>query len=281
MVPLSLRVYLTSFTNMCFIIGQLIAAGVLEGLINNTTQWAYRIPFAIQWVWPAVLFPVLLFAPDSPWWLVRKGRLDDAEKSVLRLSSKATRANAKQTVAFMVHTNNLEIELSAGTSYLQCFRGVDLRRTEIACISFAGQIFSGLQFAYSATYFFQQIGVSSGSSYKLNVGSTALALFGTLLSWFCVMPYVGRRMTYLVGIVAMTVILFIIGFLDLDSSNKQASTAQAALTLLWTLVFQLSVGQLGWAIPSEISSTRLRQKTVVIARNSYNIVGIVGGVLEP
>jgi MFS transporter, SP family, general alpha glucoside:H+ symporter len=47
-LPLSLRVYLTSYTNMCFIIGQLIAAGVLQGLSGRTDEWAYRIPFAIQ-----------------------------------------------------------------------------------------------------------------------------------------------------------------------------------------------------------------------------------------
>jgi SP family general alpha glucoside:H+ symporter-like MFS transporter len=49
-LPMPLRVYLTSYTNMCFIIGQLIAAGVLDGLVSNPTQWGYRIPFAIQWV---------------------------------------------------------------------------------------------------------------------------------------------------------------------------------------------------------------------------------------
>ena len=44
-LPLSLRVYLTSYTNMCFIIGQLIAAGVLDGLVHLTSEWSYRIPF--------------------------------------------------------------------------------------------------------------------------------------------------------------------------------------------------------------------------------------------
>jgi len=44
-LPLSLRVYLTSYTNMCFIIGQLIAAGVLDGLVHLDTEWSYRIPF--------------------------------------------------------------------------------------------------------------------------------------------------------------------------------------------------------------------------------------------
>lgn len=47
-VPMSLRVYLTSWTNMCFIIGQLIAAGILAGLVKIENQWSYRIPFALQ-----------------------------------------------------------------------------------------------------------------------------------------------------------------------------------------------------------------------------------------
>ncbi len=38
---------------------------------------------------------------------------------------------------------------------------------------------------------------------------------------------------------------------------------------------------MGWAIPSETSSTRLRQKTLCLARNTYNIANIIGGVLEP
>ncbi len=32
---------------MCFIIGQLIAAGVLNGLVDIPTEWSYRIPFGM------------------------------------------------------------------------------------------------------------------------------------------------------------------------------------------------------------------------------------------
>lgn len=49
--PLVLRGYLTAFVNLCWATGQLISAGVLKGLVNNPTQWSYRIPFAVQWVW--------------------------------------------------------------------------------------------------------------------------------------------------------------------------------------------------------------------------------------
>ncbi|KAK9358961.1 general substrate transporter [Lipomyces starkeyi] len=280
-LPLSLRVYLTSYTNMCFIIGQLIAAGVLEGLVHLSSEWSYRIPFALQWFWPAFLFPVLLFAPESPWHLVRKGRLEEAAKSLARLQSKSANINPQQTLATIVHTNKLEEELAIGTSYWDCFKGFELRRTEIACITFAGQVFCGLNFAYNSTYFFQQVGLSTTQTYRLNVGGTGLALFGTLISWFLLMPNFGRRTIYVCGMAAMAAILFVIGILNVRTSSSHVSMAQAVLTLVWTFVFQLSAGQLGWALPAEVGSTRLRQKTVCLARNAYYIIGVVAGVLEP
>lgn len=89
-------------------------------------------------MWPAFLIPILFFAPESPWYLVRHGRLEDAEKSLRRLQRASSSIDPKQTLATIVHTNNLEIELSAGTSYSDCFKGTERRRTEIACVVFAG-----------------------------------------------------------------------------------------------------------------------------------------------
>lgn len=300
---------------MCFIIGQLVAAGVLDGLVKISNEWSYRAAFALQWFWPAFLFPTLLFMPELPWHLVRKGRLDEAEKSLVRLQSKNASVSTKETLAMTVHTNEMEMELSAGTSYFDCFKGSERRRTEIACVAFAGQMFAGAPFAYNSTYFFQQIGFNtqyvsvympfvhiyqpnmryhnqnslsipyanstSRATYNLNVGGTSMGLAGTLVSWFCIMPYVGRRKTYLVGICVLTTILLVIGLLNIGTSHKAIATAQACLTLIWTFIFQLSVGQLGWAIPAEIGSTRLRQKTVCLARNSCYVMNVVANVLEP
>lgn len=64
---MSLRPYLTTYVNLCWVIGQLIASGVLKGLLNLDGQWAYRIPFAIQWIWPVPIGLVVIFAPESPW----------------------------------------------------------------------------------------------------------------------------------------------------------------------------------------------------------------------
>lgn len=146
-LPLSLRVYLTSFTNMCFLTRQLIAAGVLRGLESRTDDWGFRIPFAIQWVWPMFLIPLINFAPPSPWHEVRKGRFEDAEKSLRRLQRASADIDVKKTLAVIVYTNSLEEQLSVGTSYWDCFKSFELRRTEIACMAFVGQVLSGSNFA--------------------------------------------------------------------------------------------------------------------------------------
>jgi SP family general alpha glucoside:H+ symporter-like MFS transporter len=65
-------------------------------------------------MWPVPLLIGVLLAPESPWWLVRKGRTDDAKKSLLRLTSlnKETDFDADETISMMVHTTALEEKVS-------------------------------------------------------------------------------------------------------------------------------------------------------------------------
>jgi SP family general alpha glucoside:H+ symporter-like MFS transporter len=204
----------------------------LRVCLARDDEWAFRIPFAIQWVWPAFLIPLLSFAPESPWHLVRQHRLEEAEKSLRRLQRASASIDVKETLASIVYTNNLEEELSVGTSYFDCFSGFERRRTEIACICFAGQVLSGSSFAYNASYFFEQVGLATETTYSLNLGGTGLALFGTLVNWFCLMPYFGRRTIYVVGMFAMAMTLYLIGVLNVWTGQQPVAMTQAVLTLV-------------------------------------------------
>lgn len=62
--PVILRPYLTTFVNMCWVMGQFIAAGVNRASVTRGDQWAYKIPFAIQWVWPPLILAGVIFAPE-------------------------------------------------------------------------------------------------------------------------------------------------------------------------------------------------------------------------
>lgn len=284
--PMALRGYLTAYVNMCWAMGQFVAAGVLQGLVDNNTQWGYRIPFAIQWAWPVPLFVLTFLAPDSPWWLVRKGRHDDAVKSVQRLSRKDVHHKAHQQVALMIHTNKLEKEAqklraTGLKGYLECFKGPNLRRTEISCITMAGQTLSGTAFAYSPSYFFTQAGLDPSDAYKLNLGTTGIAFSGTFLSWFLLNRF-GRRHIYVGGYTMLMTTLLIIGILDgPGKTNPTVVWAQAGLCLVWVATYALTIGPLAFTIVSEMSATRLRSQTVALARNCYNIAQLISHIVEP
>lgn len=77
--------------------------------------------------------------------------------------------------------------------------------------------------------------------------------------------------------IAMCVILLSIGILNVWKNDHSIALTQTVLTLMWTFIFQLTVGQLSWA---EIGSTRLRQKTICIARDVHGVVNIISGILQ-
>ncbi|KFY29505.1 hypothetical protein V493_02324 [Pseudogymnoascus sp. VKM F-4281 (FW-2241)] len=280
--PMALRGYLTVYVNLCWAFGQLIAAGVQSGFSANNTQWAYRIPFAIQWAWPIPLFAILFYAPESPWHLVRVGKYEDAQKSVIRLGSALQRDKAKQAVAMMIHTNELEKSIDEGTSYWDCFKGIDRRRTEIVCMAFAAQPFCGSAMGGTPTYFFVQAGLPNSIAFKMSVGGLGLAAIGTIISWKLLYSF-GRRTLYLWGLGLLTAILWTVGIISATTSgdSTRGNYAQAAMMLLWLLVYYLTIGPICYAIISETSSTRLRNKSICLSRIAYYIAQIITNVIYP
>lgn len=279
--PVALRAYLTSYVNLCWVIGQLIAAGILRGFVSNTTEWAYRIPYAIQWVWPVPIIITAILAPESPWWLVRHGKLDQARAALLKLTSKAnTEFNVEDTLAMMIHTNELEIQQSSGTSYWDCFKGVDLRRTEITCLVWLLQTTCGSPMIGTGIYFMEQVGLKPTTAYSIGIGQSAMGAVGTITSWF-LMPHVGRRALYLWGQVALFGILIIIGCLSIPTLSSGLGYGSGALILVYTFIYDFTVGPVCYSLVAEIPSTRLRIKTVVLARNLYNLGGIFVNIIQP
>lgn len=280
-MPVVLRGYLTSYVNLCWIIGQFISAGVLNGLVHRTDQWGYRLPFAVQWIWPLPLFCIMFFAPESPWWLIRKNRPAEAERSLKRLVRSDADVDVKATVAMLIHTNEYEQEVESGTTYFDCFKGVDLRRTEICTMVFVIQAASGLGFAQYCTYFMEQAGLDASNSFKMNLGYNGLAFIGTVLSWLLITRF-GRRTIYVTGLAILTTVMLLIGFISLaPSSNSGAMWAQSSMMLIWIFFYDLTIGPLAFTIASETSSTRLRGKTLAVARAIDYSFSIVAQTINP
>ncbi|KAJ8609012.1 hypothetical protein MRB53_039371 [Persea americana] len=203
--PVALRAYLTTYVNLCWVIGQFLSSAVLKGVSNETSSLGYKLPYGLQWIWPLPLIVVLALAPESPWWLVRVGRKEQAKHQLLRLTSRQQEGkfDADETISMMVYTTELEKANTKGASYLDCFRGVDLRRTEIVCMVWAIQTLCGASTVTGySTYFYERAGLDVSSAFSLSLGQYALGAVGTILSWF-LMTWFGRRSLYFWGQIAM------------------------------------------------------------------------------
>jgi MFS transporter, SP family, general alpha glucoside:H+ symporter len=283
--PVALRGYLTTYVNFCWGLGQVIGIGVIKSMLGRTDQWAYRIPYSLQWMWPVPLLIGIFLAPESPWWLVRKGRLEDAKKSLLRLTSlnRETDFDADETIAMMVHTTSLEERITKGATYFDCFRGTDRRRTEIVCMVWAIQNLSGNSFSGYSSYFLEQAGLPPVKAYDFALGQYSINMAGVFGAWFLMSLGLGRRSLYLYGLCGLCSMLFILGFLGLvpHAHKKEASLATGSIMLVWALCYQLTVGTVCYSLVAELSTRRLQIKTVVLGRNLYNVVGIICSVLTP
>uniref|UniRef100_A0A060SY56 ARAD1A09746p n=1 Tax=Blastobotrys adeninivorans TaxID=409370 RepID=A0A060SY56_BLAAD len=278
--PVVLRGYMTTYVNMCWVIGQLISQGVLRGCLGIDNKWAYKIPFAVQWAWPVPLMVLIYLAPESPWWLVRADKPERAVRMVKRLSNQ-TDEEAHRTVAMMVHTTELEKKVQAGATYLDCFKGTDLRRTEVSCITFLIQSMSvGNVMGYSS-YFFTSAGLSTDNAYNMSIGQYCMGIAGVVCSWFLI-THIGRRHIYMWGVFGVGLLFLIMGFVSLaPSTNSSASWATASILLVIVFLYDMTVGPVCYAIISEMSSTRLRSKTISLSRNLYNVYNIVNGIIYP
>ena len=103
-------------------------------------------------MFPTPLAILIFIAPESPWWLVRKGRLEEAAHSVERLGRRSL-VTASDSVAMMRRVIELETSAKA-PNHLELFKGTDLRRTLIVCGVYLAQNLTGNLIANQAVYFF-------------------------------------------------------------------------------------------------------------------------------
>jgi SP family general alpha glucoside:H+ symporter-like MFS transporter len=281
LLPTVLRPYLAAYIAVNYDIGQLMIAGVTKGFDNWTSEWGYRIPFAIQWMWPIIVLPILVFTPESPWWLVRQDRLEEANKALHRLSSPDPKVDIGRTLAMMQKTDLYERKIEEGASIWDCFKGSSLRRTEIVIMIFFAQDFA--QSPISPTYFFEQLGLSTDQAFDMSLGMTSVALVCGLCTAFMLRFY-GRRSIFTMGIGILCFLQFIVAFLDLApnyTSNSGFGWGQVSLLIVATAVYNLSIGPICYSILTEVPSVKLRSKTVGVAIAVDAVCGIVTGVAVP
>lgn len=133
---------------------------------------------AIQWVWPVILLVGLCFAPESPYWLVRQGRRDDAKHALEKLTSNKDRTDLDAMLVLIEETDLFEREIEASTTYMDCFKGSNLRRTEICIMVYLIQVIGGNPLIGYSTFFFTQAGLASANAfYSMSMSANAIMTY--------------------------------------------------------------------------------------------------------
>lgn len=272
--PVVLRGVATAGVNLGIAIGQLVSNGVIKGFGSRSDKWAFRGPFAVQLFFVVFLLAGLPFAPETPWYLARKGRQQDAARSLQRLYG--SDFDVQNTLDNIQRTIDEERETSPDheTSWAQCFRGTDLKRTMISIGVFVCQHFAGIIFVLGySTYFFELAGLPNSQSFSLGVGVTACGVLGNILSWFIVNS-LGRRKIFLTGMVSLFLILILIGIMDVVPTAG-AQWVQAAVTVVYSFVYFGTIGAMAFTILGETSSAALRARTTGLATATQAVMGII------
>ncbi|KUJ10824.1 sugar transporter [Mollisia scopiformis] len=270
-VPIKLRAPATQMLQMFWAIGSIIVGAVTYRYNGRLDSSAYKIPIALQWMFPTPLAILIFCAPESPWWLVRKGRLEEAKHSIERLGRRS-RLNSSEAVAMMRRVVELETS-EKPPSHIELFKGTDLYRTLIVCGVYLAQNLTGNLIANQAVYFFEQAGMGTNTAFALGLTTSALQMVFVMLSWILT-TYLGRRTIYLWGSAFNVVLLVALGVAGSVDRTHASNLAQASLGLIISVLFTLGPAPASWVIIGETSAIRLRPLTTGMGRAAYYIIEI-------
>ncbi|KAL7793210.1 general substrate transporter [Trichoderma ceciliae] len=259
--------------------GQLLSNVVIKAFGNWESRWAYRAPFAIQLFFCLFLVVLLPFAPETPWYLARVGKRDQALKSLRKLYGPSVDVDAKLAT---IEATVAEEEASGSEqgSLIQCFKGTDRVRSLISMGVFVCQHFTGIIFVMGfSTYFFQLAGFPPEKSFDLGIGVAACGLAGNILSWVIMNSY-GRRSIFFTCMCILTGILVLIGIMDVVPTGG-AKWVQASLTVVYAFFYYVGLGAMAFAILGETSSTSLRAPTIALATATQAVMGIIFNFVIP
>lgn len=189
-----------------------VALGVVRAFVPDPTPKSFHTVFAIQWAVGGLSTLAFVFAPESPTYLLTHNRTEDARKSMNRIYSPGPETDARfALLSQTVREEQTSKQLSSG-SYMDCFKGTDLKRTLIATFVFSSQYWGGAAFLHQSIYVMITAGLPAIHSFDVSIGGFALSAVLLVGSWF--IPRVNYRWAFIIGCALNFIGMILIGGLS-------------------------------------------------------------------
>jgi sugar porter (SP) family MFS transporter len=249
-------------------IGLLLAAVVNDATRERPGQDSYRIPIAIQFVWAGVLAGGVALLPESPRFLIKRGREADAAHALSRLVRLPQDHPEVQSELSEIK-ENLAHEIAIGeSSYRDCFRFNESKialRTLTGIFIQAWQQLTGINFIfYYGTTFFKRSGIND--PFLITIATNIVNVFMTIPGMWGVERF-GRRRLLLVGAAGMAICEFIIAIVGVTVSveNVAAQKVLIAFVCIYIAFFASTWGPVAWVITGEIFPLQVRAKAMSLS----------------
>lgn len=209
-LPTDLRGPILAFFPIFTLLGQLTGAVVMYSCLKYTSSWSYLICFASQWAFSVAAFALALALPESPIWLLRRQKYEDARKAQQRLIT--IRVDISSILENLQKSIDAEEEIHRiqHITYLDCFKGTDLRRTWIVVLASSLPQLFGIVLLANASYFMQIVGMSAVDSITFLILGIGLGLISNVASLWVLHSF-GRRFLALLSLGVTTLLWLAMG----------------------------------------------------------------------
>ncbi|KAI1413119.1 quinate permease [Hypoxylon sp. FL1857] len=288
MAPKNIRGMLGSMFQFFFTLGVMtsywIDYAVSTHMKPSTAQW--QIPIGLQLAPGGILGLGMLLTKESPRWLAKKGRREDAMKSLAWIRGGAS-LEVDEEFAEILASIEEEERVTNGVTWRELILPVNRMRVFlIIALQIGVQLTGNTSLAYYAPQVFAAVG--AGQDNLLITGFFGVVkVISCLFFLLFLVERIGRRGSLLGGAFLMGTYMLIIAVLTAthppSASSGLTSTSIASITMIYleAMSYNISWGPVPWVYMSEIFPSRIREAGVAIGTSTQWLFNFVFSQVTP